>query len=79
VAIGQAMLSDLAASFPGVEVDADGCIVADPESGRTGNPRVFAGGDAVNGGKEVVNAAAHGHAAARAIHELLDRSGGNRG
>ena len=34
----------------------------------TGNPKVFAGGDAANGGKEVVNAAAEGRDAAVAIH-----------
>ena len=53
---------------------ARGRIVADPVTGRTGNPRVFAGGDARNGGKEVVNAVAEGKAAAQAIHRSL---GGN--
>jgi glutamate synthase (NADPH/NADH) small chain len=38
---------------------------------QTGNPKVFAGGDCVNGGKEVVNAVAHGRDAARGIHEYL--------
>jgi glutamate synthase (NADPH/NADH) small chain len=32
---------------------------------------VFAGGDAANGGKEVVNAVAEGRDAAVAIHEML--------
>lgn len=71
LAIGQARLAELAASFPGVATDERGRIVTDPETMRTGNPRIFAGGDAVNGGQEVVNAAAHGHAAARAIHAQL--------
>jgi glutamate synthase (NADPH/NADH) small chain len=35
--------------------------------GRTSVVRVYAGGDCVNGGKEVVNAVAEGKAAARAI------------
>jgi glutamate synthase (NADPH/NADH) small chain len=39
--------------------------------GATGNPKVFAGGDAANGGKEVVNAAAEGRDAAVAIHTML--------
>jgi glutamate synthase (NADPH/NADH) small chain len=71
LAIGQARLKKLATSFPGVEVDAKGRIVADPLTGRTGNPKVFAGGDAVSGGQEVVNAAQEGKRAARAICAML--------
>ncbi len=41
--------------------------------GATGRPGLFAGGDCANGGKEVVNAAAEGKLAARAIHQLPDR------
>lgn len=67
VAIGQATLRATAKEFPGVEVDVEGRIAADPSSGRTGNPRVYAGGDAMNGGREVVNAAQEGKRAARAI------------
>jgi glutamate synthase (NADPH/NADH) small chain len=79
VAIGQAKLSKLAAAFPNVRVDDRGRIVIDAETGRTTNPRIFAGGDAVNGGKEVVNAAHHGHVAAAAIDALLRANGGNDG
>jgi glutamate synthase (NADPH/NADH) small chain len=71
VAIGQAKLRGIAGLFSGVEVDDSGCLVADRETGVTGNPRIFAGGDAVNGGKEVVNAAAEGQAAAHAIDRQL--------
>src|SRR5262249_10921145 len=39
VAIGQAKLRELAAQFPGVEVDAKGRIVVDEATGRTGNPK----------------------------------------
>src|SRR4029453_8020730 len=67
IAIGQARLRELVARFPGVEIDAKGRIVADPKTGRTGNPKVFAGGDALSGGQEVVNAAQEGKRAARAI------------
>ncbi len=67
VAIGQAKLRDLAAQFPGVEVDARGCIKADPKTGATGNPKVWSGGDCINGGKEVVNAVADGRNAARTL------------
>jgi glutamate synthase (NADPH/NADH) small chain len=65
VAIGQAKLRDLAAAFAGVKVDSRGCIVADAQTGETGHPKVFAGGDCINGGKEVVNAVADGRNAAR--------------
>jgi glutamate synthase (NADPH/NADH) small chain len=75
VAIGQTGLRRLVAEFPGVEMDRADAIVADPETGRTGNPRVWTGGDARNGGKEVVNAVAEGQRAARAIHRVL--SGGS--
>jgi glutamate synthase (NADPH/NADH) small chain len=71
LAIGQAKLVDVATSFPGVRCDARGRIVADPRTGQTGNPRVFAGGDALNGGKEVVHAAHDGALAARSIDRLL--------
>jgi glutamate synthase (NADPH/NADH) small chain len=41
--------------------------------GRTSLPGLYAGGDCVNGGKEVVNAVAEGKAAARAIDADLGR------
>jgi glutamate synthase (NADPH/NADH) small chain len=67
IGIGQAKLRDLAASFPGVAVTEEGWIVVDPATGRTGNAKVYAGGDAISGGQEVVNAAQDGKRAARAI------------
>jgi glutamate synthase (NADPH/NADH) small chain len=75
VAIGQAGLRRLVAEFPGVEMDRAERIVADAGTGRTGNPRVWAGGDARNGGREVVHAVAEGQRAARSIHGVL--SGGD--
>jgi glutamate synthase (NADPH/NADH) small chain len=65
IAIGQSKLGALVDQFPGVEVDARGCIVASASTGATGNPRVFSGGDCANGGKEVVHAVADGRNAAR--------------
>jgi glutamate synthase (NADPH/NADH) small chain len=41
-----------------------------------GHPKVFFGGDCANGGKEIVNAAAEGKAAAAAIHQLLGGTDG---
>jgi glutamate synthase (NADPH/NADH) small chain len=68
VAIGQSKLRSLAAQFPGVALDARGCVVADAVTGVTGHPKVFSGGDCVNGGKEVVNAVAEGRDAARHLN-----------
>jgi glutamate synthase (NADPH/NADH) small chain len=65
LAIGQSKLRSVAQQFPGVTLDARGCVVADAAIGMTGNPKVFSGGDCVNGGKEVVNAVADGRNAAR--------------
>lgn len=76
IATGQAGLRSLVEMFPGVEVDDGGRIVADAQTGVTGNPRVFAGGDAVNGGKEVVNAVHEGQVAARSIDALIRGSAG---
>jgi glutamate synthase (NADPH/NADH) small chain len=69
--IGQARLREVAAEFPGVALDARGLIHVDPATGRTGNPKVWAGGDAVSGGQEVVNAAQEGKVAARSMCAVL--------
>jgi len=62
VAIGQEKWADAM----GLELgqDAHGRIIVDPASRRTSVPGVYAGGDCINGGKEVVNAAADGREAA---------------
>ncbi len=66
LAIGQSKLLDLAKALPGVELDRRGCVaVVDTSTCATGHPKVFAGGDCINGGKEVVNAVADGRNAAR--------------
>jgi len=46
-----------------------GLIRVDRATGRTSNPKYFAGGDCVNGGREVVDAVADGKRAARGILE----------
>jgi dihydropyrimidine dehydrogenase (NAD+) subunit PreT len=73
LAIGQSRLRAVAAQFPGVALDARGCVVADAANGATGHPRVFAGGDCVNGGKEVVHAVAGGRNAARHLNAVWTR------
>ena len=70
-AIGQSPLTELLQELRGVEVR-DGRIVADRETGRTGNPRYFAGGDCVNGGREVVDAVAGGKRAAIAMLKFAE-------
>lgn len=75
LAIGQSKLREIAAEFPGVEVDKRGCVVVDGETRRTGNAKVFAGGDCVNGGKEVVNAVADGRDAARWLSAQWQKEG----
>jgi len=71
VATGQSRLTDLAKAFAGVELDARGRVVVDVATYRTGNPKVWSGGDCVNGGKEVVNAVAEARVAARDMHAFL--------
>jgi len=70
VAIGQAKAPESVPAFPGVQRDAKGGLVADAATGRTGNPKVFAGGD-VLGGELVVTAVQDGKRAARAICAAL--------
>jgi dihydropyrimidine dehydrogenase (NAD+) subunit PreT len=43
----------------------------DPATGCTADPRIFAGGDMVNGGQSAVEAVREGKLAAAAIHEFL--------
>jgi len=71
LAIGQSKLRETAQAFPGVVIDGKGRLTIDPATGRTGNPRVWAGGDATSGGQEVVNAAQEGKRAARDILRAL--------
>ena len=48
-----------------------GLILVDRPTGRTSNPKYYAGGDCVNGGREVVDAVADGKRAALAIASVL--------
>ena len=64
-AIGQQKLAKKL--FPEINADAKGRIVVDHETGLTSITNVYAGGDCINGGKEVVNAVADGRDAAYAM------------
>ena len=74
-AIGQSPQVDLLSWVPGLEVDGRR-VVIDRTSGQTANPKYFAGGDCVNGGREVVDAVADGKRAALGIAKWLDGSRG---
>ncbi len=69
-ATGQGKRRDFFGLIPGLDLDEAGRVVVDEEF-RTTHPKVWAGGDCVNGGKEVVNAVAHGKEAARSIDAAL--------
>jgi glutamate synthase (NADPH/NADH) small chain len=73
-ALGQSRLTDLLQRTRGIELK-NGAVVVDRPTGRTGNPKYYAGGDCVNGGREVVDAVADGKRAALAIAAEL--AGGN--
>ncbi|MEZ5009211.1 MAG: NAD(P)-dependent oxidoreductase [Chitinophagales bacterium] len=72
-ATGQAKLADFLSQIDGLELDHKKRIVVNETNYQTTNPKYFAGGDAVNGGAEVVNAAYHGKIAAQGIHKWLNR------
>jgi len=69
-AIGQRARLELAEAVDGLVFSHDELQV-DPDTGRTSNPRFFAGGDVVNGGASVVEAVREGKQAARAIDKWL--------
>ena len=71
-ATGQSKMTDFLSNINGLEWDDRGRIKTDPSTFQTTNPKYFAAGDAVNGGAEVVNAAAEGKIAAQGIHKLLN-------
>lgn len=71
MATGQTKMGSFLQLIKGLELDASKRVVVNPATGQTGNPKYFAGGDAVNGGAEVVNGAFEGKMAARGIHEFL--------
>ncbi len=68
--IGQRTSEDFFSQIPDLKVQ-HGKVWVNKETMQTANPRYFAGGDCVNGGKEVVNAAADGKLAAYGIHAHL--------
>jgi dihydropyrimidine dehydrogenase (NAD+) subunit PreT len=70
-AIGQSPLIEFLSKVRGVAIER-GRVVVNRATGRTTNTRYFAGGDCVNGGREVVDAVADGKRAALGIVTALD-------
>jgi glutamate synthase (NADPH/NADH) small chain len=74
-AIGQLALLELLRACRAVQADG-GRVVVDRATGQTSNPKYFAGGDCVNGGREVVDAVADGKRTALAVAKLLEKLNG---
>ncbi len=77
LAIGQSKLDGLVADLDGIATDRGRIVVDDDRA--TGRAGYYAGGDCINGGKEVVNATADGGLAADAIHAWLGAGNSLRG
>lgn len=71
VAIGQGPNPLVPRTTIGLECNKKGNIVADPETGATSKPGVFAGGDVVTGAATVILAMGAGRKAAKSIHDYL--------
>ncbi|MBO6881459.1 FAD-dependent oxidoreductase [Winogradskyella sp.] len=71
-ATGQAKQGHLYELIDNLKVDHKTRIETNAEF-QTSNPKYFAGGDAINGGAEVVNAAYDGKMAARGMHNYLNK------
>ena len=69
-AIGQTKMSWFFTSVAKVAVDGKGRVIVN-DLMQTSSPKVFAGGDCVNGGGEAVEAAQMGKLAAQGIHRVL--------
>ncbi|MEZ4958668.1 MAG: FAD-dependent oxidoreductase [Saprospiraceae bacterium] len=74
LATGQEKMTGFLSLIEGLEWNKDGSIKVNAETFQTTNPKYFAGGDAVNGGAEVVNAAAEGKQAARRMDAFLNKA-----
>lgn len=72
-ALGQEPLDEMINAFAGLKVR-DGRIVVDPATGATSVSGLYAGGDCISKGAEIVNAVQEGKIAARAIHQWIEAS-----
>lgn len=69
-ALGQEPLIELLGAIQGLKVDR-GRVVVDPSTGATSVPKLFAGGDCISKGGEVVDAVQQGKIGAAGIHAFL--------
>ncbi len=81
-ALGQSKMTAFLSEIEGLELDKAGRVAVDARTMATGNPKYFAGGDCVNGGREAVDAAQMGKLAAMGIHaqvcgEVVEFAGAN--
>lgn len=74
-AVGQSRFLEFLGACRGIELR-DGAVVVDARTGRTTNPRYYAAGDCVNGGREVVDAVAEGKRAGLGIVSWLEAKNG---
>ncbi|HWZ98201.1 MAG TPA: NAD(P)-dependent oxidoreductase [Candidatus Dormibacteraeota bacterium] len=72
-AIGQSPLLEFLHACRGVRTE-NGRIAVERTTGQTSHPKYFAGGDCVNGGREVVDAVADGKRTALAVAKLLEQA-----
>jgi dihydropyrimidine dehydrogenase (NAD+) subunit PreT len=72
-ATGQTKKSSLFSLIDDLKIDDAMRIVVNKDTFQTTNSKYFAGGDAINGGAEVVNAAYDGKMAAQGIHQWLNK------
>jgi glutamate synthase (NADPH/NADH) small chain len=69
-AVGQSTEKSFLSQIPNIKIER-GNIWVNQETYQTSNAKFFAGGDCINGGKEVVNAAADGKKAAHGIDNFI--------
>lgn len=69
-ATGQQKMGSFFKDVAGIEVDEKGRVKVN-EMMQTSNPKIFAGGDCVNGGAEAVDASQMGKLAAIGVHQAL--------
>jgi len=71
IAVGANANPLITSTTPGLKTNKRGYIIADPETGKTLKPRVWAGGDIVTGAATVILAMGAGRLAADSIHKFL--------
>ncbi len=71
IAVGAAANPLLTGSTEGLELNKWGYVIADPETGKTTKPGVWAGGDIVTGQATVILAMGAGRKASDSIHKYL--------